>query len=294
MYCIKSIKKEDLVEYLLNPFERAFAIDQFIYQKYGIENLEDKDEPLDRLYILNNDNSSYAMAAVIDYSFKQIFIKEAYYFDTQTDDGDCYKRLHRLKWKISDTLDNYMDKANILKKKEIEEHPRFIELYEKNKKEYFQEIVNALLNISSYVPLIADTVPNRIADYIEFLTLEELRSAYHKKFEKMYKFADELLFSDESLNVLSFKKVNQDAVAYVQSGKLSKNDQRSKECYDAICKCNAKRFTVIDIDGNRVSCSSYVNLNAMLHSTGSTQYSVYLHDIEQIIYKGKKIYKATA
>lgn len=292
MYLIKTIKQKELVDYLLNLFERSFTINHLIYQKYEVDNLEGEDDPVDELYVLDDNNGSYVMAAIIDYGYKEIFVKESYCFNSKEDDGNHYKPIHRLKWKISDRLNNYIDASKELKKKEIEEHPKFISFYESHKKEYFQEFVNVALKISCYMPIVANNIQNSITEYAESLTLEELRNAYHKKFDKMYEFADDLLFSDEFLSVLSFEKVKEEAMNYVKSGKLSKNDQRSKACLEAIENCRANRFTVVDIHGNRVSCSNYVHINAMLKASGPNDYNVYLYDIEQIIYKGKKIYQA--
>lgn len=293
MYCIKSIKKEDLAGYLLNPFERSFMVDRLIYQKYEADDFKNNKEHLiDYLYVLDNSQGRYELGSIIDYENKDIFVQESQYFNLSADPNNNYKKMNELRWKISDQITSYISANKELRKDKIESHPNFLNYYEIHKKDHFEQFVTTALKVSRYSPVCEYNIENTIANYIDTLTVEETIDAYHDKLDKLYDFADKLLFCDHLLNVLAFEKVKKEAKEYVDSGKLSDKHQKLKNCYEAIKECPAVRFTVVDIHGNRVSCKNVVHIEPLLYGTGENDYKVYLYDIKEITYKGKKIYEA--
>lgn len=302
MYCIKTIAEEELIDCLLNPFERCFILDDLIYQKYEKEEKEGMtykrgDELFDNVLILNKKYGIYELGCVVYYSKEQIFVYESKYFKLENDELGRYQTMDALRFKAVALMYKHLKSINESKIDELEETEIFQNYYERYKKEFYQPFVNRLLGVSEYKPVITDNpgyvdvLENTITEYVRNLDVEEIVYFNRDDLTSVFDYVEKIAFDEDNLNFLAFDKVEKEATEYALAGTLSVEDERVKDFMKKIKDCKATRFTVVTMSGEKVSCRNYLNTDASLCVLGEDGKFIYIKDIEEVIYGGKNIYK---
>lgn len=293
MYCINTIRSEELVDFLLNPFERTFSFDNLIYQKYEIdsEKHESYGDLIDCVFVLDEKFGTYDMACFIHYNEKDIFVYEKKYFKFGEAKAGRYITIENVRLKISNAMHRHIQAITKSKKTEIESNEMFKECYELQRKKHFQHLVNGELGCYRWTPVLIDNMNNLVKEHVNTLSIEDIISFYRGALDSIYNYAEELVFSKENLNLLALDKVQADAKEYVLSGVLSINDSRIKDFLEKTKDCGTTPFTVVRTSGEKVSCNKDVDREAAVAIDGDSYNRISIHDIEEVVYNGKMIYK---
>lgn len=284
-YCIKTITNEEMVDFLLNPFEKACYIDNKLFQKYPKEDL------IDELLVLNDRYSSYDVAGLINYDKQEIFVQRERAIGSEIVQEKPFIRVADIKDRMKALIYSRIDELKTDKMSEIEASEKYVKNYNEYKNTYFQVMVNTLIGTDHYRGNVTNDTQQTVVSYVQSLSIQELIDFHCDKLNELDKVVKNIVFSDNTARVLAFEKVKQEAVDYVRNGVFSEKEKHLKNFLDKTKDCGAQRFTVVDVNGVKTSCRNSVNAETKLYAAGYSGYSVFVDDIKEVIYKSKKIYK---
>lgn len=286
------INETDIVDFLLNPFQRTAHSGDFIVQKYPLSIGVDE-----FIRICINSDFLYHVGYVL-YNEKKIIIKNSESKSTNlgleiTKNGPILT-IFELKQEVESIINSRLESAKNNEMDELMALPSYSGFYKATKADFFDYIVCSMLGASPFSFSIRSDTAQKINKFIQSRTMSELIGIKFGKLEDVDKMIYSIL---RSVNFMIADIVQpgilDEASEYISSGKLTKRHAMIKDFLEKTKRSGANRFTVETVVGQKMSCKNQANYNGTLPLTNSSDEEVNIEDIKIVKYQGKILYKKT-
>lgn len=275
---------EDIIKFLLNPFETNCLYKDKILQKYQ------QTETTDVVYTLETDYKYYYILAIINYESNTIYLnKDSKLPKSITSEAPFVK--------ISDLQKNFISKAKemleayeISEKNKIEEHAEFKKTYNKFKADKMQALIHEAIGTSGSYYKKGSRTYNEINDAAKKLSIEELILFENGNLDKVKAAVNANLYNSDYLKVLAVEKVLQEVKDYMEKGVFTESELLLSDYLKKTKDSGAERFTVHTVFGSKYMCRNNVSSKLQVYPT-SDHGAISLENIESVTYKGKTLYK---
>lgn len=285
-YLIKTIKEENLADFLLNPFDKTGYFEDYVLQKYPMDHI------VDELIGINKETCSLINIGYINYKIGKVFLKSNRALKNANLETDCFVNILFFRRSLMDLLAEKIEIAKIDRLSEIESSDEYAKVYSYYKKNVFQDIVFSLLGAADYYENEPSHTAYDISDFCQSLKIDQLMDIVGGKLDVLDEFIEDIIFTNRFIRTdIVFSKIVEEANDYFKAGIFTEREKALINYLEKTKASGAKRFSAYLISGRKIKCKNEVSCNGKIYEVGDSFYSVGFEQIERVEYKGKIIYK---
>lgn len=283
-YNIKNTAKDEFIGFLLNPFDKTTYFDNKLIQKYQ------KSHNIDKIICLKEAEGEYCVIGTVFYKSQTIILDLPELFDKDLVNSKHVTIIHKIREEIVQIAKDALEEFKMSKLDELRETKQFKSLRKDLHKDTFSHIVYNKLGTSCFPVLCKSSANNKISQFVNGLTIDELVDVQSGKMDLVYSFLNELIHTRNfmDMDILRPELIAR-AEAYVAKGRFSKRERILIDYLAKTKDSGAKRFTVQTISGQKASCHNVVDYMGNVFTLNNTTFD--FQDIDNVTYKGKVIYK---
>lgn len=281
IYCFKEVKEEELVKFLLNPFERAFYFNDLLIQKFP------RDPLLDDFFMSNTLLNNCQKVGHIVYNKEMVMVNHPNFLSQSILDHPAVKTIYEFKDSLREKIKVEIEKAKMKKTEEIKAWKQYQELYDYYNKVYFNSIVFSLLGTMDCNLTPTNKTDDAISNYLVHITSDNFISADTGQLDLINSFVEKILAEKNFIiNEFVFPEIQKEAKAYVAAGKFSKRELILIDFLESIKAAKPKLLSIELKNGKKKMCKPKIDCDGILFNSNDVD----IEEVEIASFLGKIIY----
>lgn len=286
---LKKINNDDeLLSFLLDPFQKSASFNNDILQKYTV------DEGFDEVFLLSRERGEFILASVINYDNQTILLSPNAVFEEDVRKKPCFISRNDAMVKIIERIQGKLNKYKEDNIEALKKGSLFQRSYVFLKKEYLQQIIFQELGTSSFRFRNEMIVVRNSYGFLYGLQLIEMAKMLAGDTAKLNTFVKNMEDSPNFFEAeVVMPEILKEAQAYVEKGVFTKAELQLIDYLENTSTCNAQFFKVKKETGETETCKNEVNSNGNVLSENGLIFATHIKDIDMVIHDRKIIYKKT-
>lgn len=280
-YLINKIDKEELADFLLNPYLKSARLGGGILQKYPKDHLNDD------VYMIGD--TSLVFYCRVNYDKKEIVE------DKPFDHGQSplFVSLSSIKDELKAKMKADLEDMKVSRAAEVKASEQYMELVEKYREKHLQIKIFELLGAKVQLPAIEDKSLVFISRFVDWLNLDEICNIRYYNSE-LLKIEEERIFMSDNFLIsrFLFEEIDDEAKKIVDSGVLTERQKHLQNIVNKLKECDYNNVIVKTVEGLRLSCGRFVHTDGSVFINCLTTIEHFdFEEINKVISRGKVIYE---
>lgn len=283
---LKEITEDNLVDFLLNPFEKSAKFGDKVIQKYAVN------DKLDDILVLPNNEKAFHRAGIVSYKTKDIILSISDVLETKLVKSKPFILRTTAIFKIMDLTNKRLDDYKKSNLEKIKENDLYKRLYRCLKDKYFEQLVFQELGTTNVNFNIGSLTDRDIDIFLSGLKLTDLADILSGNIKDVDALIHKITKSPNFIEAEIIQpELTREAKEYVKKGVFTKREQILIDYLAKTKTSGAQKFTVKTIQGTTAYCKNEVNSQGQVYSSDNLLFSSDIRDIDTVTYNGKVIYK---
>lgn len=280
-YCFKEIKEDEVIEFLLNPFERAAYFESYCILKFQRNML------LDDFFITNENLKDSELLGHVMYDRHLVMVVKPELLNKAILDNPCVKTINEYKAALKEGVLSRIETVKNERLEDIMSQRKYKDLYDYYHNIYNKQIIFSVLGTEAFQVQQTDETERFIAEFTTYVASENLMSDGIGDDDIINSFVDKLFEKDNFIihNVLIPEMIKK-AEEYVAIGKFSLREQKLIDFIESIRAKNPKILRIETTGGISILCRPGINCDGTILGYNSIDFE----DVKTARVMGKEIY----
>lgn len=283
---LKEIKKDQLVDFLLNPFDNCAKLGLDIIQKYKMS------EKIDDILIISKKRGDVQNIGIICYDTKEVIFWPTHPFGADCYDPKYFKTKKDANQKVLDIINKRLDRYKINYLKQLKDSDDYKKMHRKVRQQYlkpiiFKELGTTLVHFKTNFPTKLKTDM-----FLDHLRIDDLVAILAGKMDRVDWLISEISQSEEFLEEQIIRpQIEKEAKIYIENG-IFTNREQTLINFLLKTKLSGVYMVVINTKSGKIlNCHNQVNCFGKMFSLDGLTEWVDIEDIETVTYEGNLLYK---
>lgn len=280
-YCFKEIKEDEVIEFLLNPFERAAYFESYCILKLQRNTL------LDDFFITNENLKDSERIGHVMYDRHLVMVIKPELLNKAVLDNPCIKTINEYQEALREGILSRIETVKNERLEDIMSQRKYKDLYDYYHNLYNKEIIFSLLGTKYFQVYQTDETERVITDYVVYVSRQSLMNDEIGDCDIINSFVDKLFEKDNFIihNVLIPEMIKK-AEEYVAIGKFSLREQILIDFIESLKAKKPKLLRIETKDGNSSVCRPVIDCDGTLLGSNGVDFE----DVKRATFVGKEIY----
>lgn len=284
-YKLKKLTVENANDFFMNPFSASASIDDLIIQKYSVTKF------IDTIFILNNENSHFKRAGLVNYDVGKIFVLDSAFELIKLLKKDSFILDYDFRNNLNNKITDAVLKLKEEKEEEIKSSDTYIEEKFRLTNIYRDGLIFSKLGTKPCFVSNDKDWEQSIFRFIRSKSLENLLEMGFCSIEKIEAYATEIVQSKEFLSYeFIIPELLREVDEYVEAGVFTKREKCLIN-YLEKTSTSSKKLKIEDCYGNIKIIENEVHSTGSVYGSSHDCYCIDFEEIKTVRCNNKVIYK---